>query len=179
MLRSLYVMLDYHIAANDGECRDEFRIFSSTTKAGSSTTLLFRHASPMGKRKVLILPFRLGQARLGEKAASGALDLRTDSNQSAARIRHAHRTAARIRPETPRGSFEKHAGGAGISHSQRGRRGWKHQGFHCRGHSLGRSSRRYCLERASSSINPVVTRILPILVVGEQGGLGQSVTSGD
>jgi hypothetical protein len=44
---------------------------------------------------------------------------------------------------------------------------------------MGRASRRYFIERASSSINPVVTRILPILVVGEQGGMGQPFTSGD
>ena len=48
MLRSLYIMLDYHIAANDGEV-GRVGTFSSTMKAGPSTTLLFKPKAHLGR----------------------------------------------------------------------------------------------------------------------------------
>jgi len=60
MLRSLYIMLDYHIAANDGEVgRVEDFLFDD--ESWTVHYLVVQTESPLGKRKVLILPFVLGQ----------------------------------------------------------------------------------------------------------------------
>ena len=60
MLRSLYVMLDYHIAAKDGEMgRVEDFLFDD--ESWTVHYLVVQTESPFGKRNVLILPFALGQ----------------------------------------------------------------------------------------------------------------------
>lgn len=60
MLRSLYVMLDYHIAAKDGGVgRVEDFLFDD--ESWTVHYLVVQTESPFGKRNVLILPFALGQ----------------------------------------------------------------------------------------------------------------------
>jgi hypothetical protein len=60
MLRSLYVMLDYHLAASDvvqGTVQD----FLFDDETWVIHYLVAETASPLGKRKVLLLPFAVGQ----------------------------------------------------------------------------------------------------------------------
>ena len=60
MLRSLYVMLDYHIAAKDGE-GGRVADFLFDDESWTVHYLVVQTESPFGKRNVLILPFALGQ----------------------------------------------------------------------------------------------------------------------
>lgn len=60
MLRSLYVMLDYHITTTDGEIgRVEDFLFDD--ESWMVHYLVAETASPLGTRKVLILPFAAGR----------------------------------------------------------------------------------------------------------------------
>ena len=60
MLRSLYVMLDYHIAATDGvQGRIQDCLFDD--ESWIVHYVVAETASPLGKRNVLILPFAVGQ----------------------------------------------------------------------------------------------------------------------
>jgi len=60
MLRSLYVMLDYHIAATDGEA-GKVRDFLFDDKSWIVHYLVAEIPSAPGNRKVLILPFVAGR----------------------------------------------------------------------------------------------------------------------
>lgn len=61
MLRSLYVMLDYHIAATDGE-QGQIYDFLFDDESWIVHYLVAATANPMvGMDKVLILPFALGR----------------------------------------------------------------------------------------------------------------------
>jgi len=60
MLRSLYVMLDYHIAATDG-VQGTVQDFLFDDESWVVHYLVAETASPMGKRNVLILPFAVGR----------------------------------------------------------------------------------------------------------------------
>ena len=83
MLRSLYVMLDYHIVATDG-VQGTVQDFLFDDESWIVHYLVAETASPLGKRKVLILPFVVGQPDWEIETASRAPDLPTDSNLSAA-----------------------------------------------------------------------------------------------
>ena len=60
MLRSLYAMLDYHIAATDG-VQGTVQDFLFDDESWVVHYLVAETASPLGKRKVLILPFAVGR----------------------------------------------------------------------------------------------------------------------
>ena len=60
MLRSLYVMLDYHLAATDGEL-GRVHDFLFDDESWVVHYLVAETASPTGKRKALVLPFVVGQ----------------------------------------------------------------------------------------------------------------------
>ena len=60
MLRSLYVMLDYHLAATDG-VQGTVQDFLFDDETWVVHYLVAETASPLGKRKVLILPFAAGR----------------------------------------------------------------------------------------------------------------------
>ncbi len=60
MLRSLYVMLDYHIAATDG-VQGTVQDCLFDDESWIVHYLVAETASPLGKRKVLILPFAVGR----------------------------------------------------------------------------------------------------------------------
>jgi hypothetical protein len=60
MLRSLYVMLDYHIAATDG-VQGTVQDCLFDDESWIVHYLVAETASPLGKRKVLILPFVVGR----------------------------------------------------------------------------------------------------------------------
>ena len=60
MLRSLYVMLDYHLAATDG-VQGTVQDFLFDDESWIVHYLVAETASPLGKRKVLILPFAVGR----------------------------------------------------------------------------------------------------------------------
>lgn len=60
MLRSLYAMLDYHIVAADGEM-GRVRDFLFDDQSWIVHYLVAEIASPLGDRKVLILPFVAGR----------------------------------------------------------------------------------------------------------------------
>ena len=59
MLRSLYVMLDYHLAATDG-VQGTVRDFLFDDESWIVHYLVAETASPLGRRRVLILPFVVG-----------------------------------------------------------------------------------------------------------------------
>lgn len=60
MLRSLYVMLDYHVAATDGEF-GKVQDFLFDDKTWVIHYLVVETPSSLGKGKVLILPFAVGR----------------------------------------------------------------------------------------------------------------------
>lgn len=60
MLRSLYAMLDYHLDASDG-VQGIVQDFLFDDETWIVHYLVAETASPLGKRKVLILPFALGR----------------------------------------------------------------------------------------------------------------------
>lgn len=60
MLRSLYAMLDYHIAATDGDI-GRARDFLFDDQSWIVHYLVAEIPSPLGKRRVLILPFVVGR----------------------------------------------------------------------------------------------------------------------
>jgi hypothetical protein len=60
MLRSLYVMLDYRMAATDG-VQGTVQDFLFDDESWIIHYLVAETASPLGKKKVLILPFALGR----------------------------------------------------------------------------------------------------------------------
>ena len=60
MLRSLYVMLDYHIAATDG-VQGTVQDCLFDDESWIVHYLVAETASPLGQRKVLILPFAVGR----------------------------------------------------------------------------------------------------------------------
>lgn len=60
MLRSLYVMLDYHIDATDG-VQGTVQDFLFDDESWIVHYLVAETASPLGKRRVLILPFAVGR----------------------------------------------------------------------------------------------------------------------
>jgi hypothetical protein len=60
MLRSLYVMLDYHIAATDG-VQGTVQDFLFDDESWVVHYLMVETASPLGKRNVLIHPFAMGR----------------------------------------------------------------------------------------------------------------------
>ena len=60
MLRSLYVMLDYHIAATDG-VQGTVQDCLFDDESWIVHYLVAETATPLGKRKVLILPFAVGR----------------------------------------------------------------------------------------------------------------------
>ena len=60
MLRSLYVMLDYHIAATDG-VQGTVRDCLFDDESWIVHYLVAETATPLGKRRVLILPFAVGR----------------------------------------------------------------------------------------------------------------------
>ena len=60
MLRSLYVMLDYHLDATDG-VQGTVQDFLFDDESWIVHYLVAETASPLGKRKVLILPFAVGR----------------------------------------------------------------------------------------------------------------------
>ena len=60
MLRSLYAMLDYHIAATDG-LQGKVQDFLFDDESWIVHYLVAETASPLGKRSVLILPFAVGR----------------------------------------------------------------------------------------------------------------------
>ena len=92
MLRSLYVMLDYHIDATDG-VQGTVQDFLFDDESWIVHYLVAETASPLGKRRVLILPFAVGRPDWEMKRLPVSSDLSTDSNLSAARGRHASLTA--------------------------------------------------------------------------------------
>jgi len=59
MLRSLYVMLDYHLAASDG-VQGTVQDFLFDDESWIVHYLVAETASPLGRRRVLILPFVVG-----------------------------------------------------------------------------------------------------------------------
>ena len=109
MLRSLYAMLDYHIAATDGEV-GKVRDFLFDDKSWIVHYLVAEIPNALGNRKVLILPFVADRPEWETRR----LPVLLTCEQIRASAPLEADIATRIRPEAARVSSEKYAGTAGV-----------------------------------------------------------------